>query len=752
MLIAAVASGALQPLDDSLAGLRFRLLQRPASAGLTVVEIDTASVRAAGQWPWTRDRYATAIENLQAAGAQVVAFDVDFSAPSSPDADRRLEEAVESQPGSVVLPTFVQRRSRGAGSELLESSPLAGVAAEAVLASVNVPVDSDGKVRRYAYGFEAPGGHRPSIGALLAGAPPGETGSFFLDYGIRVENVPKLSFDDVHDGRFDPGMVRGRAVLIGATALELGDEFATPRFGTLPGVFVHALAYESVRAGRDLKRLHPYAVLLLALAIVVPLRPSRGALSLRRLLLAHLGIGVGALVLPLLLQAVAPVTLDVAPILLGQALVLIWAVRSELKRRAHAVVEAREAHLLQLAEHMRQSRNKIRAANKKLRASNAALDKALKARTEFLASTSHEIRTPLNGILGMTQVILADARLEPAVRQKVAVVQGAGETMLALVDDILDVAKIENGRLVICPVEMDLHKLLEDANQLWSAKAGEKGLALHLDRGDTPAWITEDITRLRQIVFNLMSNAIKFSDVGQVRLAARVEGRRGRETLVLEVVDSGIGIPPDKLDEIFESFRQVDGSVTRKYGGTGLGLAISRQLAAAMGGDLSVRSTLGEGSAFTVRLPLRRAEGRQPAAEAAGLGAVALLLVEANPLAQGMLKAALSPQVARLEVVGSADAALDALKTRGFDLVLAEGGTLAQADTDATAGLARLAVAAGQARLSVLWGGAAEDVAGLLQAGAERVVRKPISAGDLVAELEALCGAPREPRPALAAA
>jgi signal transduction histidine kinase/CheY-like chemotaxis protein len=740
MIVAAWSAGLLQPLDDGLAELRFRTIQRPASGDLAVVEIDTASVRAAGQWPWTRDRYATAIQNLQAAGAKVVGFDLDFSAPSSPDADRRLEAAVGARPGAVILPTFVQPRSKAEGAGVLESSPLAGLAANAVLASVNVPVDEDGRVRRYAYGFEAPSGQRLSMGAQLTGSPPGGTGTFLVDYGIRVEETPRLSFQDVYEGRFDPAQVRGRSVLIGATALELGDEFATPRFGILPGVYVHALGYESLASGRDLKRLHPFAMLLLALLVVWGLRPRRDPVSLRRLLLAHVGVAAAAVALPFLVQAVLPLTLEVGPVLLGQVLVLIWSLRSELNRRARAVIEARELHLVQLAEHMRKSRNKIKAANKKLRASNSALDKALKARTEFLASTSHEIRTPLNGILGMTQVILADARLETGVRQKVAVVQSAGETMMALVDDILDVAKIENGHMVITPAEMDLRRLLDEAAQLWSAKAGEKGVALRIDSVEAPGWISEDVTRLRQIVFNLMSNAIKFTEAGEVALIARAEGRRGRETLVLEVSDSGIGIPADKLEEIFESFRQVDGSVTRKYGGTGLGLAISRQLAVAMGGALSVRSTLGEGSVFSVRLPLRRVEGRETAAPApqAGFGAASVLLVEANPLAQGVLKAALGPHVAHVEAVGSLEAALSALAARRVGLVLAEGATLAQGDGDAAAAMARLAAQVAGARISVLWGGPPEEIARLMTAGAAQVVRKPIATGELVSELKSL--------------
>src|SRR5436190_6348772 len=158
---------------------------------------------------------------------------------------------------------------------------------------------------------------------------------------------------------------------------------------------------------------------------------------------------------------------------------------------------------------IRRSRNEVRAANGMLNVANEALEKALAARTEFLATTSHEIRTPLNGILGMTQVILRDPSLDPALRDKIAVVHGSGETMRALVDDILDVAKIETGKLEISRAEMNLAELFAEAAQLWTARASAKGLQLVLDVADAPETIVEDATRLRQVLFNLMSNAIK---------------------------------------------------------------------------------------------------------------------------------------------------------------------------------------------------------------------------------------------------
>jgi len=604
--VLAYATDVLRPIDDGLARFRYSLLQRPASHTLTVVEIDVDSLRAAGSWPWGRDRFATVITNLTAAGAEVIALDVDFSTRSSPIADRALEEAIRSRPGTVVLPTFVQAAGKGAMKRQVETHPLETLSDQAIVASVNVPVDADGRVRRYRLGFGDGIEHRASMAATLAGSPPGPTSEFLIDYGIRLSDIDRLSFEAVYAGRFDPSMVRGRKVLIGATALELGDEFATPKRGTLQGVYIHALAYESLHAGRDLKEINPLILLLLAGAAAWALRP-RDARDYAATLRRHALVAASALLMPLAIQGWFPVSIDASPVLLAQSLCLLWVVRVELKRRAQAVVDERETHLVQLAEHMRESRDRISAAHDELQVTNAALDKALRARTDFLAMASHEMRTPLNGIMGMTQVVMASPQLPQDLRSKVDLVYECGQAMLALVNDILDVAKIESGELYIAPVEMDLHALLEETRQGWTDKAKTKKLAIRLDPGETPGRIIEDPGRLRQILVNLASNALKFTKSGELSLQARVEPGDSGEILVLQVSDSGIGIQREKFEEIFEAFSQVDAGITRRYGGTGLGLTISRRFARAMGGDLTVESELGQGSQFTLRLPLRRA-------------------------------------------------------------------------------------------------------------------------------------------------
>jgi len=393
---------------------------------------------------------------------------------------------------------------------------------------------------------------------------------------------------------------------------------------------------------------------------------------------------------------------------------------------------------------LRRSRNEVRAANVSLRTSNQALEKALKAKTDFLATTSHEIRTPLNGILGMTQVLLADRKLDAGLKDKISLVHGAGETMRALVDDILDLAKMETGNLTIERTDIDLRTIVDETSRLWADKARSKGLELGVEIEDGLGRIVEDGGRLRQILFNLMSNAIKFTDAGDVRLSARTERADAGERLVIEVSDTGIGIPADRVEDIFESFSQVDTSVTRQHSGTGLGLAICKDLAGAMGGSIGVSSELGRGSAFKVVLPLRRAASIEPEQEAAPddarprqLSDCRLLIVEANPLAQSVLRSTLGPRARAVEISPSAEEALQALKLGLCDHLLADGAALGASEEERLQSLSKIIAAAGASAVTLMWPSPDDGLRKrLLAAGAAQVLAKPITPADLAAALE----------------
>lgn len=343
----ALSFGVLRPIDDLFNGWRFDTVRSEASKGLVIVEIDSRSLSRAETWPWERERYADVIDGLLSAGATLVAIDVDFSAASDAQSDAALAEVISRHPGQVTLGSFRQMDSYGAGEgRVVQNLPIPMLMRDALVASVNVPVDEDGEVRRYEY--QSPSGQRASLAANLAGVT--REGEFAIDYGIDRRTLPHLSFDDVLNDRFDPRSIEGRVVLIGATALELGDEFATP-VGLLPGVVIHGLAYESIASGRTLLTLHPGAMLALCVALGLLLLPRRDGRRLRDLMVRHFVVGAAIVALPLVLQWATPVSIDVAALFATQILFGVWATRSELVRRGREIVAEREAGLRRLALH-----------------------------------------------------------------------------------------------------------------------------------------------------------------------------------------------------------------------------------------------------------------------------------------------------------------------------------------------------------------------------------------------------------------
>lgn len=384
---------------------------------------------------------------------------------------------------------------------------------------------------------------------------------------------------------------------------------------------------------------------------------------------------------------------------------------------------------------IRRSRNEVRAANIGLEATNTALEKALAAKTEFLATTSHEIRTPLNGILGMTQVMLADRALDATLRDRLSVVHGAGNTMKALVDDILDVAKMETGNLTIEKAPVDLQATLQEVSRLWEAQARTKGVDFVLDLAECPSLIEGDAARLRQIIFNLLSNALKFTESGAVTLRGTLaaDGR-----VAISISDTGIGIPADKLDVIFESFRQVDAGTTRKYGGTGLGLSICRNLARAMGGDVGVTSATGRGSTFTVWLPFVR-PAQADDAQCAAPASCGALIVDRNPIVRSMLRALLEPHFETVSLANGLEEAGAMIAASRPRMVLLDEAVAREAAEPIVA-IAALVDAARDAGASVklLWTGAtADERDAFARIGVADVIAKPIAGQALVARLAA---------------
>jgi PAS domain S-box-containing protein len=401
--------------------------------------------------------------------------------------------------------------------------------------------------------------------------------------------------------------------------------------------------------------------------------------------------------------------------------------------------------------------------NRDLEQARRAADASNRAKSEFIANMSHEIRTPLNGVLAMAQ-LMSRCDPRPDQREKLNVIRASSQDLLRVINDILDFSKIDAGKLDLECIDFDLESLLESTLSSFAVLAERNQISLYLEVAQNARGLRRgDPVRLRQIVNNLVSNALKFTKEGSVRIKIVGLGSDGREGLAIAVADTGLGIPADKLELLFDKFTQVDASTTRKFGGTGLGLAICKELATLMGGRVWAESKPGVGSTFwaELKIPHVATDAATEAnafddfsdvddADGDGLATVRILAAEDNPTNQVVLKTIMAAFGVELTLVDNGREAVDAWAAGEFDLVLMDVQMPVMDGVAATRLIREREAQTGRRRTPIIALSAnafSDQVQAYKCAGMDTHVAKPIDMNLLQSEIERVLSAPAPVEP-----
>jgi signal transduction histidine kinase/CheY-like chemotaxis protein len=690
-LLLAVTPGAARVqrgIDDMLLGLAAAPLAAPS---VLVVDLDEDSIRrlkpAFGAWPFRRDAYALVIDYLREAGARAVVIGVVLA--DERDGDAALQRSLNAPGAPVVLAAAAWRsppQTDGAArttAMAVPAGPAAAIDAPAQqwpdwllpaaslqaqhVGLVTLPIDDDGRLRRLPVLHAVDGRQMPSLPVAVVQALQCEGSALRFDADEQVFGCGPLQWPVDAQGRVRlPPMPRAEALsrlsfhaLAGVAAGAVPDRALSATvagrdvfIGSSAGLDARVMTPDGQRAATDwlagaYVALAQQHVLRMAPAWVLPVLLALAMLPS----LTTMWRGRAA---PWRDTAAAAAA---ALLLLGAALVSLRSAQQQLPVTWPLLAVA-AGWLLALVAHQRQ----LRAANQRLALERAVADAANAAKSEFLASMSHELRTPLNGMIGASQ-LLRDQGDDPARRQELLdMIRSSGGHLLGLIDGVLNLARIEAGVLELSREPFNLADVVEAVLATTAVPARGKGLqiAAVLDP-ELPAWRIGDPMRLRQVLLNLVGNAVKFTPRGEVVM--RVTAGTARDELVMRIRDTGIGLGPEAQARIFEPFRQADTGTMRRFGGTGLGLTICRRLVQAMAGSIEVESAPDQGACFTVRLTLPPAP-EQPAAPAVG-GRV--VFIEPHEASAESLQALL--QRMGCEPVRCADAVAlhDALSWRGPD-------------------------------------------------------------------------------------
>jgi signal transduction histidine kinase/ActR/RegA family two-component response regulator len=590
---------------------------------VVIIDIDDASLRALsdqlGPWPYSREVYARLIQRLRLASASGIGINIVFA--DERPGDQALANEVAASGAPVVLaaaglrqevPTDVQRRvaqgpassdtaSRWPSFALPSASVLSSDAKQNRIGLVSTPLDSDGVLRRWPLLHQADGVVLETFPlALLKASQPGHRADgLFADNNVRlmwpasIDQLLRLPFSTVANealGLAAPGAmaqaVRGRTVIVGNSA-SWSDRTMTPS-GQLSGSEVLAVAYAALAQNAVAHDAPLWLSAVLLLIAVSPILFVGGPLQKR--LAKHATYG-----------------LLCAAILVGIS-VLAWQASFWANPLPGLLLL-----LIGLAGGLWQYQRQLAQENAALAQQRAMADAANQAKSEFLSSMSHELRTPLNGVIGAAQ-LLQDHATDPERRSELlGIIRSSGTHLLGLIDSILNLARIEAGAIELFHEDFDLLDCVESALTTAAVPARLKGLHLVciFDRHLT-SWRFGDAAHLRQVIVNLVGNAVKFTQRGQV--VVHLKPGDEKETVVIEVADTGIGMNEEALQHLFEPFRQAGLGTMRRFGGSGLGLSICRKVVTLMDGHIHASSRLGQGSTFIVTLPLPNGRSAAPIA------------------------------------------------------------------------------------------------------------------------------------------
>lgn len=722
--------GAFNPIDRLIMDASFKTFERAPSERLILVEFDPRSLESIGVWPWPRTIHAEAIERLLKAGALEIGYDVDFSSRSTVDADDALEHVLQEAQTRIILPAFRQRSATGQRAPILfETTPLPRFKDHVQLGSVTYIPAEDGLIRSMSVTTPWSGLSLPAMAALLAGPAALTAGTFYMDYGIDLDAIPRVSLIDLLQDRVPAEMFRGKNVIVGAGATELGDQHAVPLRTRIHGIEVQALAFESIVQGRTLDIVRPGFVVivlcLLTLLIGARLEPLHWQASGAIGLTVIGGLIASSIVLQGMLPLIAPVGAlivltamivtysayrdlwalatisfrqrmnlihqrafiqeildnsfdgvvvtnesghivahnDAAPQLLGARSTKLIGMqfdtllpRGESFRLATApvknIVDAGEGKQVTIVQfdsetvapyYLEFSRGQFaRTSSRNNAAERRDIDRVFftytfrnvtervnreiiqqreaeraheenRAKSEVIATMSHELRTPLNAILGFSEILKLEA-LGPvgdAYDGYAENIYASGKHLLTLIDDILDVACVDSGRFVLNAKPTHLGPVLDQCMRIVEGMPEARTRNVALQIKDKLPILMADPRLILQCIINLLTNAIKYTAADDsITLVARLDARGD---LVIEVVDTGIGVSPENLEMIRKPFYRVESSATRDdKGSVGLGLSLVDAYIRAHDGEVEISSQLNKGTTVRLIFPSSRFTEEEP--------------------------------------------------------------------------------------------------------------------------------------------